>query len=326
MTFSRALSFVILFILYLNAFANMDSVNVYIHEKPESFQSKMIKFGMSVAGMKSYVERTIERDKYNHQPADIPKSLRKKAEISETYVLENKIFTLKPKNENSEKVILYLHGGAYIEGISKIHWDIIEELLYKTKATIIVADYPLVPKANYIDVYAFVEAVYLQILKETTSDNVIFMGDSAGGGLALGFAQKLRNEGSSLPSQLILLSPWLDITMSNPEIQLIDKKDKMLNVKGLRLAAELYADSLEHDNFLVSPLAGDFQNLPQISVFTGTHDILYPDAKKLKEIVASTNTKLNFFEYPKMFHVWMLITSLKESQSAINQIVSLIID
>ncbi|MBS4001383.1 MAG: alpha/beta hydrolase [Desulfobulbaceae bacterium] len=286
----------------------------------------MIKFGMLVAGMKKYVEKTIERNNYNHKPADIPKSLKKKAEISETILLDNKVFTLIPKVNSSNKVILYLHGGAYIEGISKIHWDLIEELMQKTNATIVVADYPLTPNATYSDVYAFIDEVYSQLLSEYSNDNIIIMGDSAGGGLALGFVQKLRNEGSVLPNQLILISPWLDITMSNPEIQEIDKKDKMLNVRGLKLAAELYADNLEHDNYLVSPNYGTFQGLPKISVFTGTYDILNPDANKLKEIVSATDTKLNFFEYPKMFHVWVLITSLKESQSAINQIVKLILE
>lgn len=321
MTIIRVLLFFIFCAYFLNASADMDSVNIYIHNKTESFQSKIIKFGMSVAGMKNYIEKTIERNNFNHKPADIPKSLGRKFEISEKSVLKNTVYIIRPKANVSEKTIIYLHGGAYIESISKIHWDFIEELLNRTNATIFVPLYPLVPNANYSDVYAFVDAVYQLVLSDNSNDNIIIIGDSAGGGLALGYVQKLRNESALMPKQLILISPWLDITMSNPDIVEIEKKDKMLNINGLKMAGELYADHIEHDNFLVSPIYGNFNGLPEISIFTGTHDILYPDAKKLKKIIMASDTKLNYFEYPKMFHVWVLITSLKESRHAISQIV-----
>src|SRR5690606_3466899 len=113
---------------------------------------------------------------------------------------------------------------------------------------------------------------------------IVFMGNSAGGGLALGFAQKLRNENRTQPqpSQLILISPWLDITLSNPDIRMVDKKDKLLSIKGLRMAAKAYASSVDGNDFRVSPIYGDFSGLGKISLFIGTNDLFVADARKFK--------------------------------------------
>lgn len=87
------------------------------------------------------------------------------------------------------------------------------------------------------------------------------MGDSSGGGLAFGFAMMLRDEKISQPNQIILLSPWLDITMSNNDILEIDKKDKILGVKSLQMAGKLYADTLDLRNYRASPIFGDVSGI-----------------------------------------------------------------
>ena len=152
------------------------------------------------------------------------------------------------------------------------------------------------------------------------------MGESAGGGLALGFSMFLRNENKNQPSQLILLAPWLDVSMNNPDILAVDKKDKILGIKGLQMAGIGYAGQTKLDNYKVSPIYGGLADLPQISIFVGTHDLLLADARKLKENADKSGVSINYFEYPKMFHVWILLNKLKEAQVATSQIISLIND
>lgn len=125
------------------------------------------------------------------------------------------------------------------------------------------------------------------------------MGNSAGSGIALGFAQKLRNENKPLPSQIILNSPWLDITMSNPNITETDKKDKRQSIKGLKMAGQAYAAGLDARDYRVSPLYGDFSGLGKISLFIGTHDLFLADSRKLKQKMKEQNIPINYFEYPK---------------------------
>ena len=297
----------------------------YINSSPESFQSRFLKFGMSLLGMKNRIAKAMQEGR-GKQDADEPSRSLKKDFIFtiETYK-DRKIWTIAPKQKNSEKVILYLHGGAYINNIIKYQWDMIEEIAIKTNAKIVVPDYPLAPESQYDKVYLFLESVYNDILQQTKPENIIFLGDSAGGGLSLGLAQKLQVEKKLNPSQIILIAPWLDITMSDPEIQKIDAFDKLLNVKGLIWAGEIYAGKQSKLNSLISPIYGNLKGLGKISIFIGTHDILYADSLRLKKKLEENQISFHYFEYPKMFHVWPVIVGMQESDQAIDQISNLIV-
>ncbi len=150
------------------------------------------------------------------------------------------------------------------------------------------------------------------------------MGDSAGGGLALAFVMKQQNESAALPAQIILLSPWLDVTMTNPEIEVIQKNDVTLKADQLILAGKAWASKKETNNYMVSPIYGSLEGLPKISVFIGTHDILAADCRKLKVMMEKKGIPMNYFEYPEMFHDWVMLVSLKESEIALSQICNLI--
>ena len=94
------------------------------------------------------------------------------------------------------------------------------------------------------------------------------MGDSAGGGLALGLAEALRDEGDTLPEELILISPWVDLTMSNPDMKDYVKHDPMLGIDGLRRMGEVWANGLELTDPKVSPIFGDLSGLPPVTIIT----------------------------------------------------------
>jgi epsilon-lactone hydrolase len=100
--------------------------------------------------------------------------------------------------------------------------------------------------------------------------------------------------------------------------------DKILSAEGLRNAGRKYAGALHLRDYRVSPLYGDLTGLCTISVFTGTNDILHADARKLKEMMERQNLPFNYFEYPGMFHDWVIIPQLKESQHAIRKVSEMI--
>lgn len=149
------------------------------------------------------------------------------------------------------------------------------------------------------------------------------MGDSAGGGLALALAQKLRNEKVSQPQQIILLSPWLDITMSNPGIKKIEPVDPFLKKESLQQAGALYAGNTSPDHYLLSPINGSLENLGRISVFIGSNEIFLADARKLRFKAGEKGIRINYFEYENMVHAWMFL-NFPESKRARQQIIDLI--
>lgn len=313
------------FPISLNAQQIMDSTQLYTHNQKASFKSQFFQKVASVFGVKKIIEKTVTKNKYNQDVAPIPKSLRKKFDITHTTIKERSVWTIKPQKDASEKVILYLHGGVYYANISKYNWAFTEELLEKTAATVIVPDYPLAPDAKCDEVYNYLDLLYEDLIIKYPPKNMIFMGESAGGGLALGYAMSLRDEKKPQPNQLILLAPWLDVTMSNPDILEIDENDKILGIKGLQMAGKSYAGQLETDNYKVSPIYGELSDLPKISIFVGTHDLFVADSRKLKNKAISLDIPINYYEYPKMFHVWILANKLKEAKFAMDQIKSLVL-
>lgn len=219
----------------------------------------------------------------------IPKELSQDIIIETDQVMGRKVFTIYPQNsEKSGKVILYFHGGAYMGEATNNHWKFLEKLSKDTKSTIIMPDYPLTPKYTYKDVMNMVEEIYNEIIKKYEPENIIMMGDSAGAGITLGLAQKLSMNNIKLPSKTILISPWLDVSMSNEKIEEVQKNDKDLSKWKLDIAAFFYARDLTKENeYFVNPINGNLSKLENIVIFTGTYDILNPDChvlqKKAKE-------------------------------------------
>ena len=311
----------ILVTLTLNGQRKMDSVTTYIHQEPASLQAKLLQSIIGISGLKNKIEKDLIKGEFSQKASSIPKSIQKKYNINIEIKNDRPIWTLKPKQNGTEKVILYLHGGAYIYNLSKQHWQLIESLMNQTNATLVVPDYPLAPTSTCINAFECIEYAFSVMTKNISPENIILMGDSAGAGLALSFAQKLRNDKKAKqPSQIILLSPWLDVTMTNQAIIYIDSKDKILGVKGLEMAGKAYSGELNTQDYKVSPIYGDIKGLGQISVFTGTKDLLIADARQLKHIAKTNSIELNYYEYPNMFHDWVIITSLRESEHALKQI------
>jgi acetyl esterase/lipase len=300
-----------------------NSIN-YVHQEKESFTSKTMKFVMNISGVKTALEKGLKKGKIKNDPAPIPSSISKKYQV-ETEIIDGfKVWTLSPKKSKSDKVIFFFHGGAYVFNVYKQHWQLIDKLIEATGATFVIHDYPLVPQYTQKEAFDFTYKVYENLLAKYRSETKYFVGDSAGAGLALAFAQLLRNERKPLPEQIILSAPWLDVTLENPEVKIIDRDDKMLGIEGLQMAGKAYAGELDTKNYRVSPIYGDFKNLPKISIFIGTHDMFWADAKKLKTKLDEANIPMNYYEYPKMFHNWWIMVGLPETKSVIKQVSLLI--
>ena len=219
------------------------------------------------------------------------------------------VFIITPKEvQKTDITILYFHGGSYMAEATDQHWTFLEKIINDTGATVILPDYPLTPKYHYKDVFNMVEPLYEEIINKVNPENLILMGDSAGGGLTLALEESLSSKDIPMPSKTILISPWLDVRLENPDIDKVQKYDKDLNKDALKLAGIAYAGGNEEgiNSFLVNPIDGDLSKLKNITIFTGTYDILNPDVKILKEKAEKQNVKIDIKEYEGASHVWIL--------------------
>lgn len=238
-----------------------------------------------------------------------PEQVIEECEIQTYTYMERKVFTITPKNteENgNSKYIVYFHGGSYMAEATQNHWDFLEQLVKDTGYTVIMPDYPLTPKNTYKEVYAMVEPLYKEIIEKVGNDNVIFMGDSAGGGLALGLYEKVAEGNVELPAKTILISPWLDVRLENENIQKVEKNDTVLNKEALRIAGIAYAGTDGIDSYLVNPIEGDVSTLRNIKIWIGTYDILEPDCQLLQEKAQEVSGDVEIKEYEQAKHIWLI--------------------
>jgi len=301
----------------------MDSI-FYRHTSRESFVSKAVKRYLVKIDRKNSLLRIFETGEFNHIPAPVHSSLKRFCEVSEITIQGRPVWTLIPRKNGSQKVIFFSHGGGHLNNITSHHWRMVEFLIKKTGATFIVPDYPLLPHANYRETYEMVEETYERTVKGVKRENLIFLGDSAGGAISLALAQLLRNKNGIHPSQLILISPELDASKLHEDIPAYEPYDVMLSPKIFDVISPHYVGDCPRDHFLVSPALGDLSELGKISIFSGTHDILYPYSLDLKKRLEQEGHAFNFFEYPGMMHVWTALTFMKEARVALRQIAELI--
>lgn len=238
----------------------------------------------------------------------VPREIEENCEVETERFMGRKVFIIRPKNEiASEKKILYFHGGSYMAEMTLNHWKFIENLVLDTNYTVIIPDYPLTPKYTYKDVFKMVKPLYKEITEKINTDDLILMGDSAGGGLSLALLEEMSQEQIALPQKTILISPWLDVRLQNDEIDNIQKLDKELNKETLKIAGIAYAGGEDNtSNYLVSPIEGDLSKLNNIIIFTGTNDILMPDIYKLQEKAKEVNVDIKINKYDGAGHIWMI--------------------
>lgn len=250
--------------------------------------------------------------------------------IEQKMYMNRKVFILTPKNvEKTDMVILYFHGGSYMAEIAQEHWSFLEKIINNTGATVIIPDYPLSPKHDYRDVFNLVDPLYKEIVSRIDTNNFIVMGDSAGGGLALALEEKITSENSEykLPVKTILISPWLDVRLGNPEIDEAQKNDKQLNKDTLKLAGIAYAGNDDINSYLVNPVDGDLSKLQNITIFTGTYDILNPDVHVLEERAKTQGIRIDVREYEGASHIWILKDSKEEKElidEAFNELIEVL--
>mgnify|MGYP003576135636 CR=1 FL=1 len=253
-----------------------------------------------------------------------PKEIDKVCHVEKRQVNGRNVFTLTSKAKKSEIQILYLHGGAYVQNFVKQHWKFLSNLVEHTHCTITAPDYPLAPKHTYLDAFEMVIPLYKEIISRGDSSHTILMGDSAGGGFALALAQRIKTDQIAQPGKIILLSPWLDITLKNPEIIKIDPIDPFLSVAGLRKAGASFAGNCDPEHFMLSPIYGPLDQLGRISIFIGSNDILVADTRKLNMLAREKNISINYREYRDMVHVWMFL-NFRESKEARKEIIALVV-
>jgi acetyl esterase/lipase len=239
--------------------------------------------------------------------AQPPRKLKRRYRITSRTYAGHHAFVVEPRNGPARRTILYIHGGAYVANMMLFQWNLVAGLAAGNDARIIVPHYPLAPENDWRPGFAMMTALYDSLLAETSAGSIVLAGDSAGAGFALSFAQLLRDRERPLPARLLLYSPWLDLREDNPEQAAMDPADPMLARPVLVWSARHWAGDTPLDDPRISPVLGDLRGLPPTLVFSGTADLLHPDALALIARARAADCPMWLIVGERMTHAWSVL-------------------
>lgn len=281
-------------------------------------QSKFTFFLLKLVNAKKLASKTLLKPKRSKQ-FKFPRRL-KKYKVEQFLVQQRNVVTFASNTATGNKHIVFLHGGGYTVEVQNSHWWLVEQLVKKARCKLSFIEYPLAPEHNYKQAHATLAEAYTQLCQKHPNDIFYLLGDSAGGGFCLAFAQTLRDNNShKTPEKIALLSPWLDLSMSNPFIKKIEHLDILLSSKTLLSCANWFADGLDLKSPILSPLYGNMNELKSVAVFVGTHELFLPDCRLLKQKLEVSNTNLFYKEYEGMQHD-LILFPIKERYTLLNDL------
>ncbi|MGY1836871.1 alpha/beta hydrolase fold domain-containing protein [Blastococcus sp. SYSU DS0510] len=217
------------------------------------------------------------------------------------------VYRVLPRAGTPDRAAVYVHGGAWVNQIHPLHWRLVARLAARTGTAITVPVYPLAPVGTAATVVPPVADLIAALVERHGAGRVTAMGDSAGGQIALSAALLLRDRGVPALHRTVLISPALDLTLANPEIDLVEPQDPWLARPGTRAAIELWRGDLPLTDPLVSPLFGQFAGLGPLTVFSGTRDITSPDTRLLVERARAAGVPVDHHEEEGLVHVHALL-------------------
>lgn len=255
-------------------------------------------------------------------PALPSAKLRKRYDVADERWPGCRVLRLAPKGGGAaDRRLLYIHGGAYVFDLMALQWPIVTGLVDRLGAEVVIPIYPLAPEQDVDAGLAAVDAVFEALAAEIGAANVVVVGDSAGGGLALALAQARRDCGAALPGALVLIFPWLDATACDPSQPELEAADPILSLDTLRWAGRAWAGDADPVDPKASPLFGSAEGLPPTLLLVGTKDLLLADARRYAERCPEAT----LIEYPGMIHGFICLP-IPEARAALDAIAAFVAD
>jgi epsilon-lactone hydrolase len=227
-----------------------------------------------------------------------------------------------PAGAGSERVILYLHGGAYNSGSMRSHRALAANIAYAAHARALIINYRLAPEHPYPAALVDAFSAYKWLLEQgIRSKQIIITGDSAGGGLTIALLVALRERRQPMPAAAVVLSPWTDLSESGESWQENSEVDYMINGGKLKEAARIYLKGTDPQTPLASPVHANLEGLPPLLIQVGSEEVLLSDSIRLAENARLSGVHVTLDIWEGMQHVWQFTANIvPEARKAIDKI------
>ncbi len=240
-------------------------------------------------------------------------------------MVDDKIYgeVIIPTTSDRKKVMLYFHGGGYTIGSSHSHRSLVGKIAKKAGIIALLIEYRKAPEHPFPAALDDALASYKRLLykRGKLPENIVFAGDSAGGGLVFALLLKIKEEGLPMPAGAIGLSPWVDLTNSGESILKNQYEDPLVDIRKMEKWAKMYAGATDQKNPFVSPLYGDLSGLPPILIQASDSEMLYSDAVRIVKKIEEANVDVTFQTWEGLIHWWQIFQRVvPEASEALDKI------
>lgn len=269
-----------------------------------SWQSHVIKFALRVMQNRRYSSSIQqERAKIEARVALLPKKRGVKYESVNVDGLTAE-WVMAP-GASAERVMLYLHGGAYIVGSVNTHRTLAVDLSRVTGARILVVEYRLAPEHTFPAAVDDVLIAYSWLLSQGVSPKrLVVAGDSSGGGLTIALLVAIRDASEPMPAAAVCLSPFVDLAATGASMKTKVKADVMLRADLFEPVIKAYLGEADPCTPLASPLYADLHGLPPLLIQVGTDELLLDDATRIAARARAAGVEVKLEVWDGMFHSW----------------------
>lgn len=229
---------------------------------------------------------------------------------------------LRPDAQRTNGIVLYLHGGAYVQGSVNTSRELAARLALASKTSTLSLEYRLAPEHPYPAAVDDAFGVYCGLLESHPGRPIAITGDSAGGGLSVALALRICDAGLKPPVALALLSPWTDLTLGNATHTRLAKVDPFFpNTESMSKAALAYAQGQDLKIPFISPQFASFKNFPPTLIHVGELETLLDDSRVLAERMSTDGASVELKVYPGMWHVWQAFGGIfREADHSISEL------
>lgn len=230
--------------------------------------------------------------------------------------MESEILT---PEQYSDRIVLFIHGGAYLFGSLNTHRVLASSVARAAKAKALIPAYSLAPERPFpVAVYDVVSAYNWLLQQGYDPEQITVAGDSAGGGLAIASMLVMKGKGIPLPGAAVCLSPWVNLAATCDDLRARIKKSDITG-SDLYYKAKIYSNGEDLLNPLISPVYGDLREFPPMLIQAGGNETLLEDAVLLEERAAECGVDVTLEIWEGMYHVFQSGDAwLEESKTAIN--------
>lgn len=228
--------------------------------------------------------------------------------------------------QDKSKAILYFHGGGYVIGSAQGHRPHVAKVVNASGVSALVFDYRLAPEHSYPAALEDSIAAYHYLLQQgTEAQHIVFMGDSAGGGLCLATLLALKDRHTPLPAAAVALSPWTDLKCTGESLKSNEKVDAMTWRESWTVFSKYYVADQDAGHPYISPLYGDLQGLPPLLIFAGNDELLRDDSVRFAHKAQAAEVPVTLHVEEGMFHCYPVCAPLfPEATAAMKELAAFI--